>query len=69
MAALYKLKDIDVWAKQSLEAAGYELTLIQRTFPATDEEDVEVLYLDGAGDPRTAYLMPDGTVLATRPGF
>lgn len=68
--ALYRLKETDVWAKQSLEAAGYEVSLIKRVYLAEREgDDVEVLYLDDGEDARTAYLQPDGLVLATRPGF
>lgn len=71
MAATYKPKQLDTWAIESLLASGYEVTIVHRVYIPKDEGegDCEVLYLDCQREPRTAYLMPDGTVLASRPGW
>lgn len=69
------LKALDTpaeWAEDALTRVGYDLTKVERVFMPDDVFDLdyaEVLYLDGHGKPRTAYIEPPRKVIWTRPGW
>ena len=62
----YQYKDsLEVWAAKALDVAGYAVVKVHRVYPPLDVKDgeVEVLYINGEYEPKTAILTPSGDVL------
>ena len=58
-------EELSVWAAKALDKAGYGVACVHRVYPPLDVQDgeVEVLFLNGQHEPKTAILTPSGEVL------
>lgn len=66
MALVYTFTDsVEAWAAKVLDKAGYAVVKIHRVYPPLDVADgeVEVLYINGKREPKTAILNPSGEVI------